>query len=244
MEEIPVPDHVSEEHWLMKTAISLFDEGDYTEAAILFGQVAALDGELAEEARRYLKLIEERAGELLPKAEEPREDVSQGEKKGLTPFANADLDNEPSPRTLIRRTPHIDIEPPLPVTPGSEIAVAVYVDDLGARDDEEVEEIILESSADIKFVSVEVHLLVTRHYIVEDEATVSALIINTDVPRSSSAQFILKVRSTEDLLEADLLVQPSGITALFFHRGRPCGSVSVHPEITTRVSNEVSAATV
>jgi hypothetical protein len=241
MGETPVPDYISEEHWLLKMAISLFEEGDYAEAGILFGQVAALDGELAKEARKYLKLIDERTE---PEGEAHQEPVSDENKTRFSPFANAASDSQSSSRTLIRRTPHLDIEPPLPVTPGSTIHVAVYVDESAARDDEDVEEIILESSSDIKFVSVEVHLLVTRHYIIEDDANVSALIIHTDKARSNPARFILKVRSTEDLFEADLLEQPSGITALFFHRGRPCGSVSVNPEITTWVTDELSAMTV
>ncbi len=261
-----VVDDSSEEHWLLRMALSLFEEGDDAEAAILFGQVVSLDGELAEEARRYLKLIENRTEPLFAEAEKlmklhelhearrlfqivsnigsrqrtaaqtalsrinamlrgPEEKIPM-----LPPFSTGKRGDRSSSRTLLKRTPHLDISPPPPLIPNSMIEVIVYADDQGARNAENTQDLILEISSDIKFITLEVHLLVTRHFLIENDS-VKTLMIDTNVSRSTSAKFNVKVRSTEDLSELELLDQPSGITALFFYRGRPSGSVSVTPEI-------------
>jgi hypothetical protein len=262
-----VPDDTSEEQRLLSTAISLFEEGDDVEAAILFGQVVSLAGELAEPARRYLKLIEERTERLFAAAEQllnqnqirkarrlfqivsnidsqqraeaqtwlnlidnrlsgPEERIPV-----LPAFSDASRGIRSSPRTLLKQTPHLDISPQPPLIPGSTIAVIVYADNQRPRDAEKTQDIILEISSDIKFITLEVHLLATSHFLINPGSTVKTLMIDTNGSRSTSAKFDVKVRSAEDLNRPEFRDQPSGFTALFFYRGRPCGSVSVIPEI-------------
>jgi hypothetical protein len=116
---------------------------------------------------------------------------------------------------VVRRTPHMDI-PKARLQPGTTFEVAIFADKFAARSGETSTDIVVESGA-----IVEVQLVVSAHFSVSGPAVTRITI--TDAKHADAEQrFNVIVRPRNELPAG---VIPS-LIALFFHNGRPCGSVA------------------
>ena len=133
----------------------------------------------------------------------------------------------PKPRAL-RRTPHLDLDPPTAVAPETIIRVRVYADRQAARNGEESEDIVVELPPDVRSVSLNTHLLVSPQLEIVGPMT-QPLKIDVGQDLSSDALFKVRVRSRDEIaaLMPELpSVKRASISAVFNYQGRPGGSVT------------------
>jgi CHAT domain len=116
---------------------------------------------------------------------------------------------------VVRRTPHMDI-PQRRLQPGTTFEVSIFADQSKARPGETSTDIVVESGAIL-----EVQLIVSEHFLVSDRAVTRITI--TDAERTDAEQRFKVAVRPRDQLPADIV--PS-LIALFFHNGRPCGTVA------------------
>jgi hypothetical protein len=115
---------------------------------------------------------------------------------------------------VVRRTPHMEI-PQTRLQPGTKFKVSIFADHSTVRPGETSTEIMVESGAIL-----EVRLIVSAHFSIVGPAATRMTI--TEAERADAEQrFNVRVQPKNEL---PVGVVPS-LIALFFHNGRPCGSV-------------------
>lgn len=115
---------------------------------------------------------------------------------------------------IVSRIPHMDILPPPPLQPGSAFSVEIFVDQKKALEGEDSAKVEVPAGT-----RVQVHLIVSEHFVIDGPAVQPMTIDETS--RSNSPRFHLGVKPIVKLpAEA-----ASYISALFMHAGRPCGMV-------------------
>jgi CHAT domain/CATRA-Associated Small Protein len=128
----------------------------------------------------------------------------------------------------IRRVPHIDIDEPLPLHPGTRFTACVRLDTTPSRDDEQATAFVLRNPpADLQKLSIDVWLTGTAHFVIEGQAT-ATIEVRPAEPRSTEARFALAVR---DPLPAD--AGTPALRATFDYQLRASGSVRRKVPITT-----------
>ncbi len=119
------------------------------------------------------------------------------------------------------RTPHIDIDPPEPLAAGQTITAMVYLDSDGFRAGEHGEEV--EISGDEALL--DVYLYASPHFRVLGSDH-ERLFVERQRPKSAQLAFGLEVLDTAaGGAPGELDPSAGSISALFLHRGRPCGRV-------------------
>jgi CHAT domain len=114
----------------------------------------------------------------------------------------------------VTRTPHMDIRAELPIKPGTAFDVEIFADQEAPAPGEISTAITVPAGT-----RVDVHLLVSEHFLV-DGAAVKSLVIDAG-PVSERVSFRVAAKPADRLAIAGT---PS-ITALFMNGGRPCGMV-------------------
>jgi hypothetical protein len=130
--------------------------------------------------------------------------------------------------SVVRRTPHLDLEPEGAASPGTTIRVRVYADRQSARKDEQSEDIVIELPPELRHLDLNAHLLASPQLEVIGPG-VQPLKIEVNEAASSVATFEVRVRSRDEILSLvrDLpSVSRASISAVFNCRGRPSGSVT------------------
>ena len=124
------------------------------------------------------------------------------------------LDSRPDLDPLVRRTPHMDV-PQTRLQPGTTFEVSIFADRFAVRPGETSTDIVVGPG-----VILEVRLIVSAHFEFVSPAATRMTI--TEADRVDAEQrFKVRVRPKGEL-PVDIV--PS-LIALFFHNGRPCGSV-------------------
>ncbi|HEY4564609.1 MAG TPA: CHAT domain-containing protein [Thermoanaerobaculia bacterium] len=124
-----------------------------------------------------------------------------------------------APQQILRRTPHMDLDPAPPVAPGARIKVTVYTDAKKMRDGEKGEDVTIEAPREQKQFDLTVWLVVGEPFEVEGPA-VRPLTILRDEERSKNAEFtVVRKASAAN-------AGPVTFSALFAYQGRACGRVS------------------
>ena len=141
------------------------------------------------------------------------------------PIEYADVIPEATARDqIVRRIPHIELEPEVAIRLGARFGVKVYGDMSVPRDGEEVEDMSVVMPAEVNQVDVQVWLSGTRHFHV-DSPSAKPLTILRDHERTTEAEFSVTVIDEPALGEKPVL------HAYFTHAGRPCGRVSLEVAI-------------
>jgi hypothetical protein len=230
----------SREEELFQKAVAAFKAGDLETAYEYFFQIVEMNGDHKEEARQYLIEIDRRrsmprrgfdkAKPPLPMAPPPPDmapcsappDDLLG---GPPPVFRAVPPREPAEAAapqILRRTPHMDLDPAPPVEPGTRLKVAVYTDTQAMREGEEGEDVQIVAPPEQKQFDLTVWLVVGEPFEVEGPA-VQPLTILRDEERSKSAEFTV-IRKDSAAQVGD--TGPVTFSALFAYKGRPCGRVS------------------
>lgn len=228
----------SREEDLFQKAVAAYEANDLKTAYEYFLQIVEMDGDHRPEAEQYLKEINRRWS------------IRQGIPKEPLPMAPAPPAREPDPPPpppdllggpppifhavpslesvetaapqILRRTPHMDLDPAPPVDPGARLKVAVYTDTEPPREGEDVAEIVIPAPPDQTRFNLTVWLVVSEPFEVEGPA-VQPLTILRDEERSKSAEFTV-VRKDSATNAGD--TGPVTFSALFAYQGRACGRVS------------------
>jgi CHAT domain len=131
---------------------------------------------------------------------------------------------EPKPSIapeIVRRTPHMDIRRQAPLEPRAAFDVEVFVDQEAAHPGEEVM-MDVEVPAGTR---VQVFLIASEHFLINGP-TVQPMIIDA-APRSDAPPFHLTVKPAAEMPSEG----SPHLSALFLHKGRPCGMVRRAVEI-------------
>lgn len=137
----------------------------------------------------------------------------------------------PAPRdAVVRRTPHlhlglVDLKGAGVVQPGEHFSVFIYTDDAPQRPGEEVTAVEFEAPRELSAFNLLVRLLVTEHFVIEDDPA-KTLVIKRDEVKSDWLEFKVRARTEEELAESQLAAAPAAITAAFSYNNRPSGKVS------------------
>jgi hypothetical protein len=141
---------------------------------------------------------------------------------GLGKFEHTtDLSASSSTPALIQRTPHLMLEPPPPLKPGSHFNVNVWVDTQAAREDEDSLRVNVPAGA-----VVELFLVLSGHFSANGP-DMQLMLVPGERERADAQPFRVSVKPA-DALPRGL---PAVITVLFFFNGRPSGKVSIAPPI-------------
>jgi kumamolisin len=122
--------------------------------------------------------------------------------------------------SVVHRIPHMDISQTR-LQPEMTFEVSIFADQFAARSGETSADIVVESGAVL-----EVQLVVSAHFFVSGPAATRMTIAGA---KRSDAEQLFKV-SVRPRKELPAGIVPS-LIALFFHNGRPCGSVARTVEI-------------
>jgi hypothetical protein len=138
----------------------------------------------------------------------------------VTPFPEPETAKVVAPQNqVLRRTPHMDLDPAPPVAPGARIKVTVYTDAQKMREGEEGEDVTIEAPREQKQFDLTVWLVVGEPFEVEGPA-VRPLTLLRDKERSKNAEFtVVRKASAAN-------AGPVTFSALFAYQGRACGRVS------------------
>jgi|GEM_PF-3512851 len=153
---------------------------------------------------------------------ETRETIRDQQQQGQQQMAGP-----PGP-VILRRTPHLDLNPQGSVAPEKTILVHVFADKEAARSGEESEDIVIELPPHLQKIDLSTHLLVSPQLKVIGSA-VQPLKVEVDKDTSSDASFEVQVRTHDEIagLMRDLpSVKRASISAVFNYQGRPSGSVT------------------
>ncbi|HET9210704.1 MAG TPA: CHAT domain-containing protein [Thermoanaerobaculia bacterium] len=230
------------EEELFRKAVAAYEANDLQGAYEYFLQIVEMNGDRRAEAGQYLKKIQDRWShrhlgmaretplpaapappDMFPCTVPPVTDLGPPELLGAAPPP------APSPQPakaaapqILRRTPHMDLDPAPPVEPGTRLKVAVYTDTRAMRAGEQGEEVTIEAPPEQSRFDLTVWLVVGEPFEVEGPP-VQPLTILRDLERSPSAEFTV-VRKDSAANAGD--TGPVTFSALFAYQGRPCGRVS------------------
>jgi len=129
----------------------------------------------------------------------------------------------------IRRTPHIDPVPKLPLPPGTELTISVWADTRRPRKGEEVTPIDVEVPTAMQRIELIADLLLSDHF---EPVGATSLPLPLEVSRAETDRiaFAVKVRSEADLRSrfADPgQAATGGVQVVFRYQGRPAGRVGI-----------------
>lgn len=139
-------------------------------------------------------------------------------------------DPSKQPRRVVRRTPHMDLSKSV-VSPGMFFEISIYADQSAARSGEVSADIVVQSGA-----TVEVQLVTSAHFRVEG-SDLTRIVVSEAKRAEAERIFKVVVRPSN---EVPIDVVPS-LIALFFHNGRPCGSVARTITIEGVITTEVQS---
>jgi hypothetical protein len=229
---------------LLASGKHLLERELYVDAYYRFRRAANLNLSHHAEAVSYMKNIENLLSQrrsaglkpiLPPFSRSADQDVSDDDEAGQKASGDA----------VIRRTPHMDIELEYRLRPGSTFEVSVFVDKSAARAGEETEDLVFEVSPTLRAFPIQVRLLATGHFVIEDQ-DVKEILIERDKQRSNVAKFQVRVKPEAELAAEDSDLR-AGLTAVFAFNGRISGRVSrvieisgATPSATRRVSSPLT----
>jgi CHAT domain len=124
----------------------------------------------------------------------------------------------PAAPEILRRTPHMDLDPQVPVAEGERIQVSVYTDAGARREGEEGDDVAVELPAGEDHVVLSVWLVVEAPFSVEGP-DIRRLTLRRDQERSEPAVFTV-------VRKGPATAPAATFSALFAYRGRACGRVS------------------
>jgi len=153
----------------------------------------------------------------------PREPVNRG-------LSHAEPDLKATPSEILRRTPHMNLNPPPPILKSTPIQVSVYTDTESLRAGEKGEAVVLEAPPDQARFDLSIWLVVEKPFEVEGPA-IQDLTILRDQERSEPAVFTV-VRKRGGGTGTAIF------SALFAYNGRPCGKVSRTVPLAADVQGE------
>ena len=220
------------EQRLFDDAVRAFRLKQWPTAVRLFKRVAALRGQLAARARRYLARIPAR-GKAKSKTPHVKRRRAAGIRPGLG--VEGDAGDEPAaPSTVVRRTPHMEGVPDRVPAPGATLTVEVFADTAAARPGEEAEPIVLRGRPGQTRFEVDVWLAGSAHFAIAGSKT-SRLVIDAASDASTRARFTVTV-------VAGPRDERAVLTAYFFYNGRPCGKVTRRLPIDGRAASTTADA--
>jgi CHAT domain len=225
----------SREEELFQKAVAAFNQGDLETAEDLFRQIVAMNGGHQPEAEQYLIEIHRRQSDPIPPrgiakeerpiAPAPTPHVFPAPVSIFSETAELESAGSAAPQ-ILRRTPHMGLDPAPPVDPGTRLKVSVYTDAQAMSEGEEGEDVIIEAPPDQTRFDLTVWLVVCPPFEVEGSA-VQPLTILRDEERSANAEFTV-IRKEGSAADAG----PVTFSALFAYQGRPCGRVSRQVPLT------------
>jgi hypothetical protein len=113
----------------------------------------------------------------------------------------------------VERTPHLDVDAPGPIAPGTRFKASVYLSGDPLREGEEGAGIVL---PDLPELQLRVWLIASEHFTIDGEDT-AVITVRSGEERSTTAEFRLECTSAAP--------GRAGITATFAYDLRPAGSV-------------------
>jgi hypothetical protein len=189
-------------------------------ARYLFQQVVELNGSLSFEAEQYLVEIARRT--------EAGFDDNPPSRGGRTIYPPISYSPPPPTRSLepprtsapeiLRRTPHMDLNPSPLIPDNARIQVSVYTDTGPSHEGEEGEDVVMEIPPDQTRFDLSVWLVVEKPFEVAGPA-IQELTLLRDQERSEPVVFtVVRKKGGE--------TRTATFSALFAYNGRACGRVS------------------
>lgn len=146
------------------------------------------------------------------------------------------MPGEVAPAETIRRTPHMDVNPTIPIQPGSEFQVEVFAVQEQTRSGDRVGEIQIAASPEVTDFYLCVWLYTSAHFEVVDRP-LDKLHIQRQMNVSNRIAFTVRAKIVDELVAIqDHLpaFNRGSITAAFSYDGRPCGRVGRIIELDIR----------
>jgi len=123
---------------------------------------------------------------------------------------------------VLRRTPHMELNPPNGLKPGTEFLVTIYADTQPLRTGEQATGIEIVAPADIKRFALEIFLSISSHFSANNLE--GSMVIYRNASESTRSDFQIRVK-------ADAQAGVGTITAYFSYKGRPSGHVTRQVQI-------------
>ena len=157
---------------------------------------------------------------LLDKAKLNLPAAASSERRQESRKIESTSDDSTTATESIKRTPHIDCEAGDRVEPGAKISVTVYADSAPSRNNEgDITPVELKVPKQVQDVPVTVYLLLSEQFHLRENADSKELVIHKDPTIVDTLKFKLKV-------EDGTAGSTGSVTALFFHKGYPCGRLT------------------